>query len=59
MIIEGTAENVLQLIMLLKSIYNRNFGFTEQKMYFLNTTESFKQEKTLLNDTIFAIKNYL
>jgi len=34
LIIEGTAENVLQLIMSLQSIYNRNFGFTDQKMYF-------------------------
>ncbi len=31
--------------MALKSIYNRNFGFVEQINVFLNTTESFKQEK--------------
>ncbi len=33
-IIEGATEKVLQFIMPLKSIYNRNFGFIEQKMYF-------------------------
>jgi len=35
LIIEGTTEKVLQFIMPLKSINNRNFGFIEQKMYFL------------------------
>ncbi len=34
LIIEGTTEKVLQFVMPLKSIYNRNFGFIEQKMYF-------------------------
>ncbi len=34
LIIEGTIEKALQFIMPLKSIYNRNFGFIEQKMYF-------------------------
>jgi hypothetical protein len=34
LIIEGTTEKVLKFIMPLKSIYYRNFGFTEQKMYF-------------------------
>ncbi len=29
----------------LKSIYNKNFGFIEQKNVFLDTTESFKPEK--------------
>jgi hypothetical protein len=55
LIIEGTTEKVLQFIMPLRSIYNRNFGFTEQKNVFLNTTESFKQEKLLI-DNIFATK---
>jgi hypothetical protein len=32
--IDVTTEKVLQFIMPLKSIYNRNFGLTEQKMYF-------------------------
>jgi len=45
LIIEGTTEKVLQFIMPLKSIYSRNFGFIAQKNVFLNTTESFKQEK--------------
>jgi hypothetical protein len=35
LIIEGTTEKVLQFKMPLKSIYNRNFGFIEQNMYFL------------------------
>jgi hypothetical protein len=34
LIIEGITEKVLQFIMPLKSIYNRNFSFIEQKMYF-------------------------
>ncbi len=38
---EVTTEKVLQFKMPLKPIYNRNFGFIEQKMYFLNTAESF------------------
>ncbi len=45
LIIEGTTEKVLQFILALKSIYSRNFGFIAQKNIFLNTTESFKQEK--------------
>ncbi len=45
LIIEGTTEKVLQFIMPLKLIYSRNFGFIAQKNVFLNTTESFKQEK--------------
>jgi hypothetical protein len=45
LIIEATTEKVLQFIMPLELIYSRNFGFIEQKMYFLNPTESFKQEK--------------
>ncbi len=42
-IIGGTAEKVLQFIMPLKSIYNKNLGLVELKMYFLNFTERFKQ----------------
>jgi hypothetical protein len=33
-IIEGTTEKVLQFIMPLESIYNKNLGFIEQKTYF-------------------------
>jgi hypothetical protein len=58
LIIEGTTEKVLKFIMTLKSIHNRNFGFIVQKNVFLNTTESFKQEKLLI-DIIFAMKKYL
>jgi hypothetical protein len=43
LIIEGTTEKVLQFILPLKSIYNKNLGFVEQKNVFLNTTERFQQ----------------
>jgi len=33
-IIEGSTENVVQFIMPLKSISNKNLGFVVQKMYF-------------------------
>ncbi len=46
-IIEGATEKVLQFMMTLKSNYNRNFGFIEQKMYFLNTTESFSKANSI------------
>jgi hypothetical protein len=46
---EGTTEKMLQIIMPLKSICNRNFGFIEQKNVFLITAESFKQEKLLID----------
>ena len=34
LIIEGATEKVLQSIMQVKLIYNKNLGFIEQKMYF-------------------------
>jgi hypothetical protein len=34
LIIEGSTEKVLQFVMPLKSIYNKNLSFAEQKMYF-------------------------
>jgi hypothetical protein len=46
LIIEGTTEKVLQFIVVLKSIYNKNLGFIE---VFLNTIERFKTRKTLIN----------
>jgi hypothetical protein len=42
LIIEGTTEKVLQLIMPLKSMYNQNLCFIQQNV-FLNITEKFKQ----------------
>ncbi len=42
--------------MLLKSIYNKNFGFIEQKNVFLKMTERFK-EKNLLIAIILATEN--
>jgi hypothetical protein len=41
LIIEGTTEKVFQFIMPFKSIYNKNLGIVEQKMYFLKTTVRF------------------
>jgi hypothetical protein len=34
LIIEGATEKMLQFIMPVKSIYNKNLGFTGQKMFF-------------------------
>jgi hypothetical protein len=34
LIIEGTTEKVLQFILPLKSIYNKNLGFIEEKCIF-------------------------
>jgi hypothetical protein len=53
LIIEGTAEKVLQFMMPLNSIYNRNFGFIEQKMYFL-TLQRVSSKK--ISGIIFAMK---
>jgi hypothetical protein len=39
-IIKGSAEKVLQFLMPISSIYNKNFGFV--KSAFLKTTESLK-----------------
>jgi hypothetical protein len=47
LIIEGTTEKVLQLIMPLKSIYNQNLGFIGHKNVLLNTTERFKCTKSI------------
>jgi hypothetical protein len=56
LIIEGTTEKVLQFIMPLKSINNRNFGFIEQKINFEHCRE-FQARNTQLIDIIFAMKN--
>ncbi len=42
---EGVTEKVLQFVIQLKSIHNKNLGFIQQKHVFLNTTERLKQEK--------------
>ncbi len=55
LIIEGTTEKKLQFIMPLKSIYNRNFGFIEQKMNFEQYRE-FQARNTQLIDIIFAME---
>jgi hypothetical protein len=48
LIIEGATEKVLKFIMPLKSIYNRNLGFIEQKMYFL-TLQRVSSKKNSIN----------
>ena len=57
-VIEGTTEKVLKFIMPPSSIYNRLFGFIEQKMYFW-TLQQFQARKTLSIDIIFAMKKNL
>ncbi len=52
-IIEGTTEKALQFIMPLKSIYNRNFGFIEQKMYFW-TLQRVPSKKNCINWHYFS-----
>ncbi len=46
-IIEGATEKVLQFMMTLKSIYNRNFGLIEQKVYFMNNRESLSKANSI------------
>ncbi len=48
LILEGATEKVLQFQMPLKSIYNRNFGFIEQKMYSL-TLQRVSSKKNSIN----------
>ncbi len=47
LVIEGTTEKVLQFIMPLKSIYNKNFGFIEQKKCFLTIQRGSKNKKSI------------
>jgi hypothetical protein len=55
LIIEGTTEKALKFIMSLKSIYNRNFGFIEQKMYFW-TLQWVSSKKNSINWHHFTTK---
>ncbi len=55
LIIDGITNKVFQFIMPLKPIYNRNFGFIEQKIYFEHYRQ-FQARNTLLIDIIFAMK---
>ncbi len=55
LIIEGSTEKVLQFIMPLKSVYNKNLGFIEHKCIFERYREV-QTIKTLLTDIIFATK---
>jgi hypothetical protein len=47
LIIEGTKEKVLQFIKPLKSIYNQNLGFTEQKLYFWTLQKGSNNKKSI------------
>ncbi len=54
----GTTEKVLQFLMPLKSIYNKNLGFIEQKHIF----EHYKEVQTIKNvliDIIFIVFFFL
>jgi hypothetical protein len=55
LMIEGTTEKVLQFMMPLKSIYNKNLGFIEQKCIFEYYREV-QTRKTQLIDMIFIMK---
>jgi hypothetical protein len=55
LIIEGDTEKVLQFKMPLKSIWNKSFGFIEQKCTFENYREV-QTIKYLLIDMIFVMK---
>jgi hypothetical protein len=51
--IVGTTEKVLQFIMPLKSIYNKNLGSIEQKCIFEQYREA-QKIRNLLTDIIFS-----
>ncbi len=48
LIIVGTTEKALQFIMPLKSIYNKNLGFVEQKMYFSTLQRGSNNNKSII-----------
>jgi hypothetical protein len=55
LIIVGATEKVLQFRISLKSIYDKNFGFMEQKCIFENCIKV-KTRKIILIDIIFVMK---
>ena len=55
LIIDGATEKVLQFMMPLKSIRNKNFGFMEQKCIFDNYSKVVTR-KILFFDIIFVVK---
>jgi hypothetical protein len=57
LISEGATEKALQLIMPLKSIYNQNLGFIEQKMDF-RTLQRGSNNKNLLIENISSRKYF-
>jgi hypothetical protein len=54
LIIESATEKMFQFIMTLNSIYNKNCGFIDQKI-FLKATDRLEKEKNLLEDAKFVI----
>ncbi len=59
LIIEGTTEKVLQFKMQVKSIYNKNFHFVEQKMYFLTLQRGSSKKKSINWHYFCDEKNFL
>jgi hypothetical protein len=57
-IIEGTTDKVIQFIMPLKSIYNKNLDFIELKCIFEHCRE-IQTSKCLLIDILFVTKKIL
>ncbi len=47
LIIEGDTEKMLQCTVQFKSVYHKNFGFTEQKMYFWKLQTGSNKEKSI------------
>ncbi len=47
LIIEGATEKVPQILIQFKSIYNKNFGFIEQKMYFWTLQRGSNKKKSI------------
>ncbi len=56
MIIEGTTEKVVLFKVPLKSIYNQNLGFIEQKMYFEHLQRG-SNNKESINFQCFSHEN--
>ncbi len=59
LIIEGTTEKVSQIIMPLKSIYNRNVSFIEQKLYFWTLRRVSSKKNPINWHYFFAMKKVL
>ncbi len=56
LIIEGNTEKVLQFVMPLKSIYNKNLSFVEQKTHIFEHYRGVQWIKNLIIDIILVMK---